>query len=212
PTPHSPPLPCPPRRPRPRPAPGARHDPAPPPPAPAAYAANPPEPVGEVAAKAAAVAGEEKAALGVAAHAAAAAHEARTAVAAEGLVADKRHAIEDQRALVEDGTPGPQAAAAAAEAVAAPGEAALQRQDVQRQAAQGQLGVHAARDVEQAEGRRARRRAALDGGAVALDGDVVVDGRQPVGAVPVLLLPAGRRVGRWVVRLGQLVDGAGRQD
>src|SRR5262249_7867291 len=96
-----------------------------------------------------------KAAARVAAAAAPAARRPRRTAAAARLVVRQRHAIEDQRTLVENGTAGPQAAAAAPATVATLGEAAGERQVVQRQLAQGQLAGQPARHVEQAEVRRA---------------------------------------------------------
>src|SRR5262249_6758393 len=102
--------------------------------------AHPTEQGGEAAAKATAI---DKS--GVAAHAAAAAPEAPTAVAAGAFFVGQPHPMDSRRPVLKGGPPAPRAAAPPANAAAALGEAAFQRQVLQRQGAQGQLAVQAAR-------------------------------------------------------------------
>ena len=128
--------------------------------------------------------------------------EADAAAASHRSVAGECDAVEREVALVED-RPARAHSAAANGAVAAFGQAVGECEVLQREGAQRQFGGDAAGDVEEPHrpgGGLRQAAVALERGAVALDGDVAVDRRQVVGAVPV------------VVHRGEVVRGLGQHD
>src|SRR5262249_17762259 len=101
------------------------------------------------------------------------------AAAADGLIVGQGDAVEVDGPLVEGGAPRSEATATEAASVASLGQTVLQRQVLQRQGCRVEPAQSAAdKEETQTVGRCGARTLACQGSAIALDGDIAVDGRQ----------------------------------